>query len=144
MKCVHQKSIVFYLPQEYSEGDYGRLTMEMDRESNGYSTEDAESPRSVAAAEKSCKRRSYKVHGHDQIWRIKTEDSHLGEDIGERNLCLNLKDRFGEYDGIIKLQQKLKGQFGCSFGFRICTSQFKPVPDLDHENVCENLFTEEE
>ncbi|KAI3452318.1 hypothetical protein Pfo_008983 [Paulownia fortunei] len=82
-----ENSRVFSMP-EYSE----RVVLEMDQKSYGPSAEEVESrpPRSVAkmVVEK-WKGRSYKVHAHSQILRIRAEDSHLGEDkIGAAHFML--------------------------------------------------------
>ncbi|CAK9162895.1 unnamed protein product [Ilex paraguariensis] len=62
--------------------------LETDQESAG-SSEEMESPKSVARFGR-WNAKDINVHVHSQILRIREEDSHLGEDVGE---CLGAKDK---------------------------------------------------
>ncbi|XP_073272493.1 uncharacterized protein [Primulina huaijiensis] len=100
MYCsVHQKIRVFSCP-EYSGLESG-TAVDMDQESCGSSTEEVESPRSVMmmiAADGRNDRKSGgdKVRAHNQVLRIRAEDLHLGDDIGEGKL-----NKFGFRDFVI-------------------------------------------
>ncbi|KAF7130632.1 hypothetical protein RHSIM_Rhsim10G0040300 [Rhododendron simsii] len=59
---------------------YEEKSGETDQESVG-SSEEAESPRSVARIRRWAAKKI--AHVHSQILRIREEDSHIGEDLGE-------------------------------------------------------------
>uniref|UniRef100_A0A5B7BJ16 Uncharacterized protein n=1 Tax=Davidia involucrata TaxID=16924 RepID=A0A5B7BJ16_DAVIN len=67
------------------------MELETDQESIG-SSEDMESPRSIAKVGQWTTRKIANVHS--QILRIREEDSHLGEDIGEG---LSAKDKLADH-----------------------------------------------
>lgn len=72
-----EKSKPISLPEYIAKDSKKMAAAEMDGESNGSWTEEVESPRSVAPAE-----RGGGKNIHSQILRIIAEDSHIGE---ERN-----------------------------------------------------------